>query len=205
MGPVLSRYLRPTRILEQDCGCSHSAVVAAYSLASQNYTIGSTAVLSFMNPYWRPASGVLVWGNMRLQKQKAVSNIPKGPNSITITVGEECLGGCKAHLVLSLPRPSAAEAAQIGPNMTPMQLKLPKSKLFNPLAPATASATVDLTVYEDNRLNVTVKVVPSAGAAAAAALPAGLFKTSAVGIGGQVVPVMKSDGEAEIQVKVSRR
>jgi hypothetical protein len=174
-------------------------------ISSQNYTIGSTAVLSFMNPYWRPASGLLVWGNMRLQKQKAVSNIPKGPNSITITVGEECLGGCKAHLVLSLPRPSAAEAAQIGPNMTPMQLKLPKSKLFNPLAPATASATVDLTVYEDNRLNVTVKVVPFAGAAAAAALPAGLFKTSAVGIGGQVVPVMKSDGEAEIQVKVSRR
>uniref|UniRef100_A0A383WAS0 EGF-like domain-containing protein n=1 Tax=Tetradesmus obliquus TaxID=3088 RepID=A0A383WAS0_TETOB len=169
----------------------------------QNYTIGSTAVLSFMNPYWRPASGLLVWGNMRLQKQKALSNIPKGPNSISITVGEECLGGCKAHLVLSLPRPSAAETAQIGPSMTPMQLKLPKSKLFNPLAPATASAVVDLTVYEDNRLNVTVKVVPAAAAAAAAGLPKGLFKTSAVGIGGQEVPVMKSDAEADIEVKVT--
>jgi hypothetical protein len=168
----------------------------------QNYTIGSTAVLSFMNPYWRPASALLVWGNMRLQKQKALANIPKGPNSISITVGEECLGGCKAHLVLSLPRPSATEAANIGPSMTPMQLKLPKSKLFNPLAPATASATVDLTVYEDNRLNVTVKVVPAAGAAAAAGLPKGLFKTSAVGIGGQVVPVMKSDAEADIEVQV---
>lgn len=36
----------------------------------QNYTVGSTAVLSWVNAYWRPATGLLVWGNSRLMKQK---------------------------------------------------------------------------------------------------------------------------------------
>eukprot|EP00878_Enallax_costatus_P031560 GHUV01034518.1.p1 GENE.GHUV01034518.1~~GHUV01034518.1.p1 ORF type:complete len:251 (-),score=39.71 GHUV01034518.1:30-782(-) len=36
----------------------------------QNYTVGSTATFSFVNAYWRPATGLLVWGNSRLMKQK---------------------------------------------------------------------------------------------------------------------------------------
>lgn len=167
----------------------------------QNYTVGSMAVLSFVNSYWRSATGMLVWGNARLQKQKALSDVPVGPNSVSIQLGEECLGGCKAQLILSLPRPSAAESAAVGPKITPLQLKVPKGKLFNPLAPATASASVTLNVLEDNRLNVTVKVIPAADSTASA-LPQGVFKNSAVGVSGQIVPVMKSGADANIEVKV---
>lgn len=39
----------------------------------QNYTVGSTATFSFVNAYWRPATGLLVWGNSKLMKQKVRS------------------------------------------------------------------------------------------------------------------------------------
>lgn len=35
----------------------------------QNYTVGSDATFSWMNAYWRPANGLLVWGNSKLMKQ----------------------------------------------------------------------------------------------------------------------------------------
>lgn len=56
----------------------------------QNYTVGSDVTLSWVNAYWRPATGLLVWGNSRLMKQKVclqvVGFICSCLNCITVVV-----------------------------------------------------------------------------------------------------------------------
>lgn len=136
-----------------------------------------------------------------------MATVPTGPNSITLTLGDECLGGCQAYIVLSLPRPAPGDAiSRVEASITPItDLKLPVSKLFDPLMPATESASVTLNVLEDNRLNVTVSIVPSGDEVGGAAngLPASLFRRSAVGPNGKVTPIMRPGGNATIEVKVS--
>eukprot|EP00775_Hariotina_reticulata_P009988 gene9988-10143_t len=116
----------------------------------QNYTVGSTATLAWANPYWRPATGFLMWGNGRKQQQKLLSNVPIGPGSTTITVDSDY---------------------------------------------------VTLNVVEDNRLNVSVKVVPAESANVG--MPPGLFAAAHKTPDGRVVQVMRSNTEAEIEVKVT--
>ena len=137
-----------------------------------------------------------------------LDSVPVGPNSLSLTLGDECLGGCEATLVLSLPRPAAGAATdKAKAAITPItDLKLPVSKLFDPLMPATASASVSLDVLEDNRLNVSVSITPAAaGDAGGSALPSSMFKSSAVGPDGRVLPVMRPGASADIQVKVRLR
>lgn len=133
--------------------------------------------------------------------------MPVGPNSVSLTLGDECLGGCQASIVLSLPRPAAGDAtSKVQAAVTPTaDLVLPTSKLFDPLMPATASATVRLDVLEDNRLNVSVKVVvDEAGGASGGspALPASVFKRTALGPDGEVLPVVRPGADADIEVTV---
>jgi hypothetical protein len=163
--------------------------------------IFASIVLLCTAVYCRDAwPGLLVWGNGRKQQQKILNNLPVGPNSATIVVGDECLGGCKVHLVLSLPRPAADSAAQIKNTIGPLLLQVPTSKLFDVLAPATDYDEVTLNVVEDNRLNVSVRVVPAEPANAG--MPPGLFAAAHQTPDGKLVPVMRSNTEAEIEVKV---
>lgn len=169
-----------------------------------NYTLGSDATISFMNAYWRPATGLLVWGSNRQQKQRVLTDVPPGPNSVSLKVGDECLGGCQVSLVLSLPRPGdAAALAAARADIGPARLALPTSKFFSPLAPATASASVQLRVQLDNRLNVSVSVVPLPSAGASQ-LPGGLTNAAEVGPDGRVRAVVQPGGAADIVVKVRR-
>lgn len=83
-------------------------------------------------------------------------------------------------------------------------LNLPVSKVYDPLMPVTQSASVTLTVLEDNRLNVSVTVVPTGdGGDGTAELPASLFKRTALGPNGKVTPIIRPGGSADIEVKVS--
>ncbi|KAF8068259.1 hypothetical protein HT031_001946 [Scenedesmus sp. PABB004] len=167
----------------------------------QNYSVGDTATLSWVNPGWRTARGLLVWGNARLQRQRELPAVAPGPGSAAVPLGEECLGGCTATLVLALPRPGgdAATAVAAKAAVKPLSLGLPASKLFDPLSPSTASASVQLDVHEDNRLNVTVRVVPRGSTGTGG----GLFRAVAEGPDGRAVPVMRPGTDADIEVTVT--
>jgi hypothetical protein len=119
-----------------------------------NYTLGSTATLSFSVPdYAGPTSGFVVWGNKDARRTKALPRVAPGPNSVALgPLGDECRGGCRAAVVLSAGRPADAKAAA---GKLP---KVPTSKIFDPLSPYTLSDTVDLTIVGDSRLDVSVSV-----------------------------------------------
>lgn len=118
-----------------------------------NYTLGSTATLSFSVPAYAGAtSGVVFWGNGAGRRSRALPKLAPGPNAVTIgPLGDECRGGCKAAVILSAGRNGAKAAAGQLP-------RVPTSKLFDPLAPYTLSDTVELAVLGDNRLDVAVEV-----------------------------------------------
>ncbi|KAI8474281.1 MAG: hypothetical protein J3K34DRAFT_375003 [Monoraphidium minutum] len=124
----------------------------------ENYTLGSTAALSFaLPPYTGAASGVVIWGGAGGHRTKALPRLAPGPNGVSLgPLGGECRGGCKAVVVISVGR-------NLGKSDLGKLPKVPTSKLFDPLAPYTLSDSISLTVLGDNRLDVTVAVEGDGG------------------------------------------
>ncbi len=123
-----------------------------------NYSLGDTAVLALQNPWWGPTSGMVVWGNRLRQQRKLVASIPHGPSTVKIgPLGPECRGGCQVTLVAAIARPRNGAVAPLP--------SVPISKLFDPLAPHTQTATISLGALQDNALNVAVAVAAGATSA----------------------------------------
>ncbi|KAI8474284.1 MAG: hypothetical protein J3K34DRAFT_456831 [Monoraphidium minutum] len=123
-----------------------------------NYTLGSTATLSFaLPPYTGAATGIVMWGGASGRRTKALPRLAPGPNGVSLgPLGGECRGGCKAVVVISVGR-------NLGKSDLGRLPKVPTSKLFDPLAPYTLSDSISLTVLADNRLDVTVAVEGDGG------------------------------------------
>ena len=67
----------------------------------QSYSQGDTASFNFYCPF-TDARALIVWGN-RLTQQAAVSELVQGAQTLSVTIGEECIGGCKVTIVVSSP------------------------------------------------------------------------------------------------------
>ncbi len=76
-------------------------------------------------------------------------------------LGPECRGGCSLAAVLDVPR---LRPEDFPPARAP---GVPVSRLFDPLAPHTHTMTLDLTVRQDNRLEVAVQAAGGEGGALA--------------------------------------
>ena len=121
-----------------------------------NQTQGSTAKLYYVNPYWGPAQGLIVWGNEGGMKMKSLGAVKPGPQRVSIKIGDECTGNCKVALLLSVARQPKKAGLLPGAAPVPGQELVPKSKLFDPLAPHVQSSIISLNVVQDNRLLVKV-------------------------------------------------
>lgn len=154
-----------------------------------NYTLGGTAVLSFAVPaYSGPTAGLLVWGNADGTRRRVIPRLPPGAARIEVPLGPECRGGCKAALTLAAGRPSAGGAAP--PRAVPV------SKLFDPLAPHTLSASVELRVLGDDRLDVTLSVTSDGDNAPAAGRAAGEEAAVVPPMGGGRISVLARDADS---------
>lgn len=128
-----------------------------------NFSMGSTAVLSFSVPrYVGATSGLLIWGNGDAARRRAITKVSPGPGRVILgPLGEECRGGCKVALVLAAGRRSDYGGGG-SPSEAPPRL-VARSRLFDALAPHTLSHSVQLTVVGDDRLNVTLGVTGDEG------------------------------------------
>ena len=68
----------------------------------QAYTQGDVAKFSFVNPFTN-ARALVVWGNKVSRKTKVTGLLQPGEQAITVDIGDECLGGCRVNIVLSVP------------------------------------------------------------------------------------------------------
>ncbi|GBF96122.1 hypothetical protein Rsub_08870 [Raphidocelis subcapitata] len=127
-----------------------------------NYTLGSTAVLSFsVPPYTGETAGLLVWGNGDAQRSRPLSGLRPGANRVELgPLGDECRGGCRAALVLAAGRPRGDAAAAAAAAALP---RVARSKLFDPLGPHTLSHQIELRVLPPSALNVSVSVAAPGG------------------------------------------
>jgi hypothetical protein len=126
-------------------------------LDRENYTLGSTAVLSFATPpHIGRTAGLVVWGNTAEWRHKLLEDVAPGPHRIELgPLGAECRGGCKAALILAVGRRAApaAGAALLG---------IPVGKLFSALGPYTMSDAVTIKIVRSEaRLDVSVSVAPA--------------------------------------------
>ncbi|GBF96123.1 hypothetical protein Rsub_08871 [Raphidocelis subcapitata] len=127
-----------------------------------NYTLGSTAVLSFsVPPYTGETAGLLVWGNGDAQRSRPLAGLRPGANRVELgPLGDECRGGCRAALVLVAGRPRGDAAVAAAAAALP---RVARSKLFDPLGPHTLSHQIELRVLPPSALNVTVSVAAPGG------------------------------------------
>ena len=97
----------------------------------RRYRTGQPVALLVQNPYAGPASALVVWGNRVARRQKAFARVPPGAASLALgPAGAECQGGCSATIVFAVAR------------------AVPTSKLFDPLAPHTPTATAGIVVVD---------------------------------------------------------
>ncbi|KIZ04279.1 hypothetical protein MNEG_3680 [Monoraphidium neglectum] len=116
------------------------------------YSAKQSVALVVQNPYWGPASALVVWGNRLQRKQKVFLKVGPGISNLTIgPIGTECLGGCTARVLLSVARPAAGKA------LAPLPA-VPVSRLFDPLAPHTPDGSVDIDVPQGTSLSCAVSV-----------------------------------------------
>lgn len=140
---------------------------------------GDTAYLNFQLP-WPAGSALVVWGNSAGELHhsahsllaagaatttgaaagKAASGAPTvvataagsgaaltgGLASVALPIGPECRRGCAAVLVISVPRAGDGWSAPA----------VPTSRLFDPTAPHTRTATLQLNVDASGRLDVSI-------------------------------------------------
>jgi hypothetical protein len=121
-------------------------------------------------------------------KRKLFLGLRRGLRELEFTVGDECVGGCVATLVVAVPR-SAPEAFALPQVAT--------SALFDPRAPFSKSFTASLRVSEQRSLVVALAVaaegadaVPAAAGEAVVVAPgaAASLSVTVTGPGGAAVP-----------------
>ncbi len=69
-----------------------------------------TAQLSFSNPWGAGVSALVTWGStgQALQRQY-FENIAQGSVTLSVSVGQECDGGCRAAVLVSVPERTAVD------------------------------------------------------------------------------------------------
>jgi hypothetical protein len=89
-------------------------------------------------------------------KMKSLGAVKPGLQRVSIPIGQECVGNCKVALLLSVARQPKKSGLLTGAAPVPGPELVPRSKLFDPLAPHVQSSIISLNVLQDNRLLVKV-------------------------------------------------
>jgi hypothetical protein len=66
---------------------------------ASEYQIGSTATFNFYNPF-TSARALMVQGNNGDQVASTTDILTGGPSEVSLTVGDECMGGCQVSIIL---------------------------------------------------------------------------------------------------------
>jgi len=120
------------------------------------YELGKEVGVQVQNPWWGPTSAMVIWGNAIARKTLMLEKVAAGPSTIKLgAVGEECRGGCRVVVVMSVSRPDAAPK-----NLPPVKI----SALFDPAAPHVQSGSVDVKIKQDTALKVSISGTKGSGA-----------------------------------------
>lgn len=163
------------------------------------YSEGETATLAFQNPFWGPASALVLWSAPEEAggegkggaapatsvSRRFIASVPRGANAVRIPLTREsgCAPrGCRVAVILSVGRPGSLTGAEADAGGWATLPPVARSLLFDPRAPHTASATAWIGVEPSSSskdgdgggpLSVELSVEkPAAGGKARGAAPA---------------------------------
>ena len=100
------------------------------ALDAETYARGETASIRVYNPLGSPLAVLVAWGNTLSRRHITPPPLPPGDGAVQLTLGEECVGGCRISLHLAAAS-NASRAALPG--------DVPTSLLLEPRAPMLAS------------------------------------------------------------------
>lgn len=100
------------------------------ALDAETYARGETASIRVYNPLGSPLAVLVAWGNTLSRRHITPPPLPPGDGAVQLTLGEECVGGCRISLHL---------AAASNASRTALPGDVPTSLLLEPRAPMLAS------------------------------------------------------------------